>query len=52
MRDIVAGAGLDSWCKTGSRWQSDLVVTGVGLVAAVVGLVVAVAGRWLLVKDW
>ena len=45
VQDLVAGAGLDCWCKSGSGWLSGLVVTGAGLVAAVVGLVAAVAGR-------
>ena len=62
-QDLVTGAGLCSWyktgccwiggrwCRTGSCWCKK-VVAGSGLVAASAGLLVAGAGRWTLVQDW
>ena len=45
VQGLVGGAAWDCWCKTGSHWESGLVVTGAGLVVAVVGLVAAGAEK-------
>ena len=61
-QDLVAGAGLDSWYKTGIRWIGGRwckngfrgcrkMVAGSGLVVAGSGLVVAGAGKWSLVQE-
>ena len=51
---MVAGAGLDSWCKTGSHWiGGNWYSTGSCCCRKVVagsGLVAAGAGRWSLVQ--
>ena len=44
VQDLVAGAGLDFWCKTASCCCRK-VIAGAGLVAAGAGLVAAGAGR-------
>ena len=54
-QDLVAGAGLDSWYKTGSRWISGhwfrIGICWCRKVVADAGLVAAAAGKWLLVQD-
>ena len=66
-QDLVAGAGLGSWYKTGNRWIGGCwcrtgfcwcrkMVAGSGLVSAGAGrwslVVSAGVGKWSLVQDW